>query len=71
VKDGALGFGAPRVRTVTYDPRVLPGVEVGDPVALHWDWPAVRLTPEMHRQLNVYSDRALTAICSARRAAAP
>ena len=69
LRDGSLGLGGVRDRSVTYDPRALPGLAVGDRVAVHWDWAAVRLTTEMDRALTAYSERALAAIRSARRAA--
>ncbi len=70
MRDGALALGGDRDRSVTYEPRAFPGLAVGDAIAVHWDWAAVRLTPEMHRRLNEYTDRALGAIRSARPAAA-
>jgi Family of unknown function (DUF6390) len=70
VRHGSPALGAIRTRSVTYDPKALRDLALGDTVAVHWGWAAVRLTPEMHHRLNEYTNRALAAIRSARPAAA-
>ncbi len=68
VREGGLALGEPRVRSVVYEPRALPGLAVGDAVAIHWDWAALRLTSELRDQLERYTERSLDAI---RQAGAP
>ncbi|HZY92066.1 MAG TPA: DUF6390 family protein [Thermoplasmata archaeon] len=46
---------------VEFDPRVLPGVRVGDALALHWGWPALRLTASQQAAMEKYTRRALSA----------
>ena len=56
-----LRIGAPVRETLAYDPRVLPRVKKGDHVALHWNWPTLRLTDAQLTNLKGYTDRSLEA----------
>ncbi len=53
------GLGAPR--RLPYDPAILPGVRPGDPVALHWNHPALLLSPAQAGALERYTARSLDA----------
>jgi hypothetical protein len=64
-----LALGAERDRSVAYDPRMLPALGVGDSVAVHWGWAAVRLDPAQRRRLEEYTLRSLAAANAAHRAA--
>jgi hypothetical protein len=57
VREGRLVAGPPRVVEVSYDPRVLPDVQVGATVALHWNWPALQLGSSQRSALEEYSRR--------------
>ncbi len=61
LRDGALALGEPRTRSVAYDPRMLPGLAVGDRIAVHWNWAATRLEPSQARALEEYTARSLRA----------
>ena len=61
VQGGVLRLTTGPGRELSYDPRVLPGIRAGDSVAVHWDWPALRLTERQRRNLESYSQRALEA----------
>ncbi len=56
---GRLSLGAPVQETVSYDPRILPGVRRGDDVVLHWSWPAMVLSPGQLTNLKAYTARSL------------
>ena len=56
-----LTLGAARREVVPYDPKVLPGVAVGEWVALHWHTPTLRLEPERLAQLRKYTELSLAA----------
>ncbi len=58
---GHLGLGPPKEETLAYDPRVLPGVRLGDHVAIHWGWPALKLEPPQLEKLKQYTARSLEA----------
>jgi len=58
---GHLRLGPPKEETLPYDPRVLPGVALGDHVALHWGWPALVLEPRQLENLKEYTARSLEA----------
>ncbi|MCI4317785.1 MAG: DUF6390 family protein [Thermoplasmata archaeon] len=58
---GSLALKGSERRTLPFDALVLPKVAVGDPVALHWGWPALVLTPEQHSRLEEYTGRSLSA----------
>lgn len=58
---GRLALGSERTTEVRFDPRVLPGVEKGDTVALHWSTPAVALDADGARSLARYTRLSLDA----------
>lgn len=66
---GELGLGAVERVSVSYDPRFFPGLSVGDAVAIHWGWAAVRLEPEQLSNLVRYTTLALEQANAGRRAA--
>ncbi|MGA8664303.1 MAG: DUF6390 family protein [Thermoplasmata archaeon] len=59
VREERIGWGPDVDRDVAYDPQVIPEPRAGDPVALHWGWPALRLTAEQRVSLERYSRSAL------------
>jgi hypothetical protein len=61
LSDGQLSLGPIGPAEVTYDPTVLPGIEPGADVALHWRWAALALRPAQRRFLEEYSRRAFAA----------
>lgn len=63
---GRFAFGGEVEESVAFDPRVLPEAAVGAPIALHWRWPALRLTTEQLGALRHYSERSLAAANEAR-----
>lgn len=63
--DGALRLAETVEERLAFDPRVLPGLSAGDHVALHWGWPAVRLTAEQADRLERYTERSLSAASEA------
>jgi len=58
---GKLGLGPAARSRVRYDPLILPGLEVGDRVALHWDHPALVLTKSQAEALTRYTEESLAA----------
>ncbi len=56
---GRLHVGAAVREKVAYDPLVLPKVEEGDHVALHWNWPALVLEDRQLANLKEYTERSL------------
>ncbi|HLM90536.1 MAG TPA: DUF6390 family protein [Thermoplasmata archaeon] len=56
-----IGWGPDVERDLVYDPRVIPDPVPGDPVAVHWGWPALRLSRDQRDSLERYSRRALDA----------
>jgi Family of unknown function (DUF6390) len=52
-------WGPPVERELRYDPKVLPDPRPGDSVAVHWAWPALRLSSEQRRAIEKYSRRSL------------
>jgi Family of unknown function (DUF6390) len=68
---GRIGLGPDVERTVTFDPRALPGIEAGASVALHWGWPALELTSAQRAALERYTVRSLEAAEAARPATSP
>ena len=58
---GRLRIGAAVHETLAYDKRFLPGVRKGDHVALHWNWPALKLTDAQLTNLKEYTQRSLDA----------
>lgn len=71
VEGDRLALGGDRRETLAFDPCVLPGLEVGDPVATHWGWPALRLTSEQVKGLRRYTLRSLAAANDALRTPRP
>ncbi len=69
VRAGALALGEPGSRSVAYDPHVLPGLAVGDRIAVHWGWAATRLDPDQASALERYTERSLKAANAAPRPA--
>lgn len=57
--EGRLALGESVLQEVAYDAEVLPGVQVGSSVVLHWGWPALLLAPEEEQALRRYSELAL------------
>lgn len=58
-QNGTVGWGGPVERDLRYDPRVIPELGPGDAVAVHWGWPALRLTPEQRSSLERFSRRSV------------
>jgi len=56
---GAVAWGPPVEREVRYDPKVIPDPRPGDSVAIHWSWPALRLTASQRLALETYSRRSV------------
>ena len=56
---GRLALGPSVQETVSYDPRMLPGLKRSDHVVLHWSWPAMVLAPGQLKQLKEYTARSL------------
>ena len=54
-----FGWGPPVEREMAYDPRVISDPAPGDAVAVHWGWPALKLTPVQREALERYSRQAL------------
>lgn len=61
LRAGRLLWASEFRESVAWDPRVLPGLSVRDRVALHWHWPALRLSEEEGRRLVAYSERSIAA----------
>jgi hypothetical protein len=59
--DGRVVIGAAARSRVRYDPKILPRVEVGDRVALHWDFPGLVLTEARAHALERYTRESLDA----------
>ncbi len=62
---GRLRIGAAVRETLAYDRRFLPAVRKGDHVALHWNWPALKLTDGQLTNLKEYTLRSLDAASEA------
>jgi Family of unknown function (DUF6390) len=56
-----LALGPPKRERLRYDPGILPGLKVGDSVAVHWNFPALVLTPARASALDRYTEWSLTA----------
>jgi len=54
-----LGLGEAREAAYDFDPRLLPGLQGGDWVALHWGWPTMALSPTQLARLRDYTMRCL------------
>jgi hypothetical protein len=59
--NGRLVVGGERRSERPFDPAILPTVRAGSVVALHWDHPALELTPAEATALRSYSARAFAA----------
>lgn len=59
---GRLVLGKAASVELSYDVRALPDLEVGDSVAVHWGWPALRLDERRRAALEEYSRRSLDAV---------
>ncbi len=55
----AIDWGPAVERQLPYDPRVVSDPRPGDAVAVHWGWPAMRLSSEQCAALEKYSYRSL------------
>jgi len=62
---GRLTLDHELLRTLTYDPAMLPGVVRGDTVAVHWSLPGLVLSHDQVRALAGYSRRSLEAVNAA------
>ncbi len=58
---GRLQIGAAVQETLAYDKGFLPTVRKGDHVALHWNWPALKLSDVQLTNLKEYTQRSLDA----------
>jgi Family of unknown function (DUF6390) len=58
-RDGAIGWGPAVERELRYDPKVVLDPQPGDTVAIHWAWPALRLSSDQQAALAHYSQRSL------------
>jgi len=56
-----FGLGPERSVEIPHDPKVLPGVRVGDQVAYHWSCAALVLSSDQAGALRRYTERSLTA----------
>ncbi|MGA8535772.1 MAG: DUF6390 family protein [Thermoplasmata archaeon] len=56
---GNVGWGPAVERELRYDPKVLPDLGPGDTVAVHWGWPALRLSAAQRSALESYSRRSV------------
>ena len=56
---GAIAWGPAIERELRYDPKVVPDPRPGDCVAVHWGWPALRLSPTQRSALEAYSRRSV------------
>ena len=61
LRAGRLVLGPPASLDLTYDPRALPEIEVGQAVAIHWGWPALQLDAQRTSSLIQYTQRSLDA----------
>ncbi len=55
----AIGWGPEVDRELRYDPKVISDPRPGDTVALHWEWPALKMSPVQRAALEAYSRRSL------------
>jgi hypothetical protein len=61
LREGRVELGEATRSRVRCDPKILPGVAVGDRVALHWDHPALILTETQVKALERYTRESLDA----------
>jgi hypothetical protein len=59
VEEGRLILDHEAERSLSFDPAILPGLAVGDPLAIHWSHPALVLSPSRAASLERYSRRSL------------
>jgi hypothetical protein len=59
LRNGSVEWGPDTDREFPYDPRVIPDARPGDAIALHWGWPALRLTSAQRAAVEEYSRRSL------------
>ncbi len=59
LSNGRLEFGPAERSRLRYDATMLPRLGLGDRVALHWDLPALVLSPEQDRALARYTKESL------------
>ena len=62
----ALSLAGGARETYAFDPAVLPELAIGDRIALHWRWPALRLEAAQAEALDRYTALALAAASEAR-----
>jgi hypothetical protein len=63
---GSIAWGPPVERELRYDPRVISDPRPGESVAVHWGWPALKLTADQRAALERYSRRSLDQANAAR-----
>jgi hypothetical protein len=61
VTGGRLSLEKETERDLPYDPAILPGLEEGVPLAVHWNHPALSLTSAQTNALATYTRRSLDA----------
>jgi len=61
LEGGRLALGPSSRQAYEVDDRFLPGLRLGDSVALHWGWPALRLDAKQLDRLQTYTERSLDA----------
>ena len=54
-----IDWGPPAERELRYDADVIPNPRPGERVAVHWSWPALRLSTRQSADLERYSQRSL------------
>jgi len=61
VAEGRLTLERETERTLSFDTAILPGVSVGDPIAVHWSHPALLLSPSQAASLDRYTRQSIDA----------
>lgn len=61
VSEGRLTLDHETERTLSFDPAILPGLALGDTLAVHWNHAALSLTPAQTDALATYTRRSLDA----------
>jgi len=59
--EGGVALGEDRRATIAYDRRMLPDLAVGDTIAVHWGWGALRLERSQAEALERYTRRSIAA----------
>ncbi|MGA8543504.1 MAG: DUF6390 family protein [Thermoplasmata archaeon] len=59
LEGSTIGWGPDVDRELHYDAKVIVDPRPGDSVAVHWGWPALKLTADQRRAVETYSRRAL------------